>query len=672
MSDYVENISLEMEPFMQEEIEYVSKFSLVIRKVQEGKTYICTSSICNDRSNDIHVVLTMNTLSAGMQFFGRMEEQIGSKNIIVFNSKASTAGNCHHAKNPADILRLVKKFPNIKVIVCCAHDARLKESLPLLLEISDGHEMFTRNNRKYKFHIDEAHEYIPPNRKQIQIFNDSHIVKSIIGYTGTPNKIWVESVRYSTDKLFHKILIRDIEEELQIIRSTDYFGVQRCDVVIYENQFDEQTIISSANIDPRIPELSFVRAGMTEGNRRTWYNNKYPFLLGNEILLLSYVAYILPLLEISQTGFSYHFIPAYLRKATHYQIMEIILNAFPKGNVIVMNGNGMELYRKDNITKKSIRVLNEETLFRMNSGNKEECKKLLEPSYKVQKLIEKFPDNPTFVTGFTCVGMSVTLINQVLGNFDNVIFEHSHYDRSPDKLYQLCRFLFNFTSWSEENRSKIKTTKIHSLSAVVYDIIAKYEDDVEKMSTEFVGKVCSIREIYGLEEIPPSEAEIKTTELSSVEILNKGALWKKYPVVDGNDDEQWAKVYKFYKDLTGKELKGKSKPDKIDGFYHCSTTKNVGVKTKSDIKKLDEQSWWSLFQLIQDKFTYARVFVGYENLSDPTEYYIYIKYVSIIDSDESRRIINKYSKKKKQQLLVINDSDDESTASSENEVIGIL
>ena len=83
---------------MDYEEEYENKLSLVIRKVQEGKTYICTNMINNDKSNDIHIVLTMNTLSAGMQFFGRMEEMIGSKNIIVFNSKSETTGNCHHAK----------------------------------------------------------------------------------------------------------------------------------------------------------------------------------------------------------------------------------------------------------------------------------------------------------------------------------------------------------------------------------------------------------------------------------------------------------------------------------------------------------------------------------------------------------------------------------------------
>ena len=74
--------------------EIESKLSLVVRKPQEGKTTICINSITNDKSKNIHIVLTMNTLSAGMQFFGRMQNEVGSKKIIVFNSKKQTAGDC--------------------------------------------------------------------------------------------------------------------------------------------------------------------------------------------------------------------------------------------------------------------------------------------------------------------------------------------------------------------------------------------------------------------------------------------------------------------------------------------------------------------------------------------------------------------------------------------------
>ena len=75
MSDYITIDEVD------EEIK--SKISLVIRKPQEGKTFICIRYITQDKTYNIHIVMTMNTLSAGMQFFCRMEEEIGSKNIIV-------------------------------------------------------------------------------------------------------------------------------------------------------------------------------------------------------------------------------------------------------------------------------------------------------------------------------------------------------------------------------------------------------------------------------------------------------------------------------------------------------------------------------------------------------------------------------------------------------------
>lgn len=649
MSDYVNNTTEYMDEnvFDEEEIEieFHSKLSLVIRKVQEGKTYICTSIIDHDKTNDIHLVITMCTLSAGMQFFGRMEEQIGPENIIVLNSEPRTAGRCHHARNAGDVIVLLIKFPKIKVIVCCAHSVRFNDSIPQLLSICSGQDIFVKTNRKINIHIDEAHEYIPPNRNKIETFNDSHIVKRIIGYTGTPNKIWVESVQKSDNKLFHKILIRDIEAELKIIRSPNYYGIESCDIELYDKKLNVSEIREFSNYKSDISPMSLQRAGMTIGKRTTFYDNRYPFQLGNETNLMGYLQFILPKLNISQSQFSYNFIPAYIRKVTHYEIMEMILRFYPDGNVIIMNGNGIELFRKEKYSQKSRRIKKDKQI---RAETEEENKRLLEPSYVIQKLIENDRNKPLFITGLTCVGMSVTLINQELGNFDNVVFDHSHYEITPDKLYQLCRFLFNYTSWTKDNRIKIKTTKIHCVSSVVFQLISKYEDDVEKMSIEFAGKICSIREIYGLEETTPTEAETKKVELSSVSLTNE-LQWKRIPVVDGNDEDAWRRANDFYTEIKGKSIKGKSMPQKIDNFYQCSTTKHVGIQTKTDIIRLEGQSWYSTFQLKEDTLNYARVFVGYENPDDPTEYYIYIKYAIIKNNEHNTGIIKKYGKKKKVQ-----------------------
>ena len=621
-----------------EEIE--SKLSLVIRKPQEGKTYICITNIISD-TKSIHIVMTMNTLSAGMQFFGRMEEKIGSKKIIVFNSKKETAGNCLYAKTVLDILSLITDNPEIKVIVCCAHEKRIRKSIINLISITSDSVSFKQSKRMFNMHIDEAHKYIPENQHCIRKYNASSVVNSIIGYSGTPDGIWEEN---QTDPLFHKILIRDVETELQIIRSPDYFGVNRCEFHILEEEMTHNEIVSIANINPNVSQIAFVRADMNENNQKTWFDNNWRFELGNEVLLLSYISLIIPRMGISEDSFSYHFVPAYNRKATHYETVEILLKICQNANVICVNGNGFELYRIRPFENKSYRVKSGNQILQMTSTS-EERKRLGEPSNMVQELIKDTPNCPTFVTGFTCIGMSVTLINEFLGNFDSVIMAHQHYSR--DKLYQLCRFLFNYTSWSANGRSKIKPTQFYSLTKSVVDTCIEYEENVERMSTEFAGKTCSLREIQGLEPEKPSERELKHSDLKSIILVNpENKIWKKFKVYDGNDHEEWRKAELFYESVMKKSLSKKSRPKQVDGFFKCSTTAVVAKQPISEIISLDKQSWWSTFQLTSDGLSYARIFVGYDNLDDPSEYTIFIKHVQLEDSEENKRILQKYGKQK--------------------------
>lgn len=651
MSDYITVHEVD------EEIK--SKISLVIRKPQEGKTFICITYIKQDKTRNIHIVMTMNTLSAGMQFFGRMEEEIGSKNIIVFNSKKETAGDCHHAKNIDEVFKLIMKYPNIKVIVCCAHEARFRtnknkhlNSIPELLLLAEDSFAFMKSKRKFNIHIDEAHKYFVENVDSILYLNSSSMTESIIGYSGTPLNIWSKK---PSDPLFYTILIRDVDAELAIIRSPHYFGVERCAFNVLDISHDE--LLKTYKVDENLPVIVSTRANTTK-KQSILYGKNFPFQLGNEIVFLSYINYILPKLEIDPNCFSYHYIPGYKRIATHYYIVELILKYYPTANVIVINGNGTELFRVKSYAKGET--------YKVKTGNQlldeykltDECKKLLEPSYMIQQLIKDTCNSPTFITGFDCVGMSITLINENIGNFDNVVMDHNHYltgsQYSLDILYQLCRFVFNYMNWSEENRIKIKETTIYLLNKDVLFACFEYEKNVERLCTEFTGKSCTLREVKGLEPEEPTELEQKKNALHSIRVMNP-KIWKKFKVYDGNDDEEWDKVNKFYKDIMKKDIVKNSKPKMINGFWHCSTTKNVDKQTIDSINKLEKQSWWSTFQLL-DRLSYARLFVGYENIDDPTEYTIYIKYVQLEDKEETHKILQLYGKNTDK---YINNSEDE-------------
>jgi hypothetical protein len=651
-----------MSHYIDEEDDFENKLSLVIRKPQEGKTFICISNITKDTTNkNIHLVLTMNTLASGMQFFGRMEETVGSNRIIVFNSKKDTAGNCHYAKTVSEVIRLIRTDNNIKVIVCCAHEKRIRNSIPQLLDDIMDSISLSQENRKFIIHIDEAHKYIPENRQFVRDFNSLQNVTDIIGYSGSPIKIWNKN---RDDSLFHRIHVTDVESDLDIIRSPDYFGVNNCEFRIYDD-IDHNVIVSTVGLNMSIPGFIFNRANMGPKNRHVWYDDCFPFDIGNEILYLSFVKHVLGKIEIPQDSYSYNFVPAYTRKATHYQIAEILLEQFENANVIVMNGNGIELYRKQ-LHGGSYKVSSNIQL--NHRASKDEKKRLLEPSYLIQKLIEPTRNYPTFVTGLTCVGMSVTLINQELGNFDNVIMAHQQF--SSDKLYQLCRFLFNYMSWSEESKRRIKKTKFHSLTKEVVDTCLHYEEYVQRLSCDFAGRACTLREVDGLEPEEPSERELRKTLLSSVKLTNEnGKMWKKFKVYDGNDNEMWTQVDKFYSSIRGKPLKGVSKPKKNDanGFYYCSTTKHVDKQRNDDIKNMEKQSWWSTFQLLSNRLTYARVFVGYDNLDDNSDYTIYVKYACLEDSENTRLLLNKYQKKSSGGTSSDDTSSSSSSSSDESE-----
>jgi hypothetical protein len=163
------------------------------------------------------------------------------------------------------------------------------------------------------------------------------------------------------------------------------------------------------------------------------------------------------------------------------------------------------------MTNKSYRVITDIQI--LQSATDSEKKKLREPSYMIQQLIKKTKGFPTWVSGFMLVNMSVTLIDQDIGNFDTCIMDHRHLHK--EILRQLQRQNFNYERWSTENKAKIKTTKVYSFTKSVVDHILQYENDVERIISECSGKSCTLREIQGFGPEEPTLQEIKVTNLNS-------------------------------------------------------------------------------------------------------------------------------------------------------------
>ena len=138
----------------------------------------------------------------------------------------------------------------------------------------------------------------------------------------------------------------------------------------------------------------------------------------------------------------------------------------------------------------------------------------------------------------------------------------------------------------------------------------------------------------------------RAEELNTV-TRNSQEIMRKFIVEGGNDKQKWKEANEFYKSILGKNITGKSKPTLENEFYNCTTTVNKEVQSASNIDALESQGWSSLFQLQSTQLSYARVFVGYVSVDDPTKYTIYIKYVQLNDTEENKAILKKYGKKEK-------------------------
>lgn len=602
----------------------------IIRKPQEGKTFICLENIVS-RPDCYHLIITMNTIKSNLQFFQRAKARFGDK-ICVFNSrekKKDQNPNFLHAKDVTGVKKHLAR--GVNVVIMCAHHKRFDESiLDLLMEIQDSR----RIQKPTVIHIDEAHAYVPAYRDQVIEMNESDVTERIYMYSATPFALWADEGSTSrTEQLFKNIFVVDCEKDFSVKATDKYFGVKDCKVVTVPQGHYKM-------ITPYIPDDFILRYGderqkdeVRKGVRQVWYgtNSKgAPFNLGDEVVLLSHTGYTLRHLKkcgkIKNDAFSYNFVPGFVRKLTHYSLMENILETFPRALVIVINGNGSQLYRLDGDTDGALPMW-------------EELAPKNEPSEQIEDAIKRYPGRPTFITGFHCVGMSVTFINPRIGNFDHVIYSHGHYNSSPDILYQLCRFLFNYTdskTWNADAVAKIKKTRIYVTSMSIIQHCLDYEKQIDKISQEMTGSMRTKGEVVGSVKIKKKKLP-KEKEFDALLPFAKCEV-QKVTVDEGDcEEEEFNKMKKVYEEWTGKELKGKALPEKNEnGFYECSTTKKKKVFTEPKELKKEILGWkaTSNFALTANNYRYARIYVAYDDEGDSKEYVWFIRKMEITRCEE--------------------------------------
>lgn len=587
----------------------------IIRKPQEGKTFICLENLRKNNKH-IHFIATMNTIKSNNQFLERTKVEFGNK-VCVFNSSKKDLNNCRHAKTVNEVIHHIKNN-GCKIIIFCAHQTRFKKSLFDLIEEIDDSKKIKEN---IMIHIDEAHAYIPSYRSEIIAINQHHLIDRIYLYTATPLKLWSDE-----DILFKRIYIVDIEEQFEIIKSEHYFGVKDCNII----EIDCNNLPQHKNNIKK----SVIRKYIKNNNEQQkllakplFYSEKYPFSLGNEVKYLTNIKYMLYYLKnntyINNNKYSYNFIPAFQRKITHYQTIRAILSVFKNAIVFVINGDGSQLYFYMNNIKTRIKMINNN-----------------ETSNQIEYYMNKYGKNrPYFITGFHCIGMSVTFINESIGNFDNVIFNHEHYQNQPDVLYQLCRFLFNYINWKD--KTKIKRTNLFCSNKKIIDICINYEYIIDIIDTELKGSIRTQEEVAG--KIPlrkkKKPRELKHNFLEKY-VIGKPTI-KTFTVENGNDKEIYEKMRKYYADFKCngdiEQINPKAMP-KInkDGFYECSITNKKSVhfdpsSIKSRLKKL---GFYATYQLVKNTYKYIRIFVAYQDKSDNTDYTWFVRTMELKKCNE--------------------------------------
>jgi hypothetical protein len=604
----------------------------IIRKPQEGKTFICLENI-RTNGHCYHLIITMNTIKSNLQFFERARARFGEK-ICVFNSrgkKKEQQDGFLHAKDVSGVKKQLRG--GAEVVIMCAHPKRFDESIiELLEEIEDSSKI----RRNVIIHIDEAHAYVPPYREQIIEMNMNSVTERIYMYSATPFSIWCsEASVHMVEQLFKNIYVVDNEKEFSVKKSDKYFGVKDCQYRIVPQDYPKIDAVIPRDFVERWGN-SKQRAHVQAGLNLLW-GQPGVFDIGNEVDLLSHTGHTLKMLNgsgIKDDEFSFNFVPGFCRKLTHYMIMEMILEIYPSALVILINGDGTQLFRSDDDGVKDELTASPRSIVGSYIPQRNE------PSEQIELCMEQYPGRPTFITGFHCVGMSVTFINERIGNFDNVIYSHEHYMERPDVQYQLCRFLFNYTSWSPEGQAKIKKTKLFLSSRELLQNCRDYEDQIDKIDTEMSGSMLNRSQVVGNVKIKEKKVP-KERRYDPLEPYAKIVGLKKIPVMDEEDvEEQLEKVKKIYKDFMGKDLKGKAMPKKnSDGFYECSTTgkKEIFSEPNKFRKTLDNWKKTSNYALKKGKYKYSRVYVAYYDKENKNEYMWFVRMMEIEEREEVDR-----------------------------------
>lgn len=421
---------------METTIEVTSKFILCVLLTQLGKTFTAISKIIAEINQDddfgrsIHIIFTMNTLLNNTQFAKRLEtveKTYGKGSICVFSSKYN--GKYKHIKNRLELQGLCADETSCpRVVVMCSNNQRYDDGVEFLKVINKNKINIVRAFAYY----DELHKYICDSlRDQIEKIHNLDIIKSIIGLTASPDRIWQQVGFWSKIKL---IQIDDFSEsnyvgykDMTFNCIDDFFPIP----YIHPHPFDFDAMDSET--------IGFV----------TNVLSKYPEILGDN---------------------TRSFIPAHIRRTGHNVIRDLVFKINNTAVIAVINGFEKTLQYKDcfgNIKKLAL-----------SSEDEEVCE-------TIARLVvnHKLQNRPLVITGLLCVGMGQTLTHKSLGSFTSAIF--GHMNLTNDEIYQLYgRITGRMKDWGD----KYIQTQVYCPTIIMHRCIVM-EECARNMACEHNGEL---------------------------------------------------------------------------------------------------------------------------------------------------------------------------------------
>ncbi len=435
---------------MNSSVEILTKFILCVLLTQMGKTFT-TIGLINERidqdaelGRSIHLIWTMNTLLNNAQFANRLQSidrKYGKGSVVIFASKYK--GLFKHVRKLTELNGLVLDNHTCpRVILMCSNDIRFEDGFEFI-NILDTN--ITNIQRVFAYY-DELHKYINTTcrgkeekislRERIEQIDSMGIVHGIMAMTATPDLILQKEGYWSRIQMF----------SLDSFNDVNYAGV---------GDMEFQTV------DTFFP-TPYVRPGPFDFDT-------------HDAQTLGFIRHVLDAHPGILSNTARLFIPGHVRRLGHQAVRNEIFTRDPTAAVVVLNGE-------------------EKTLEYFVGGEKKTIP-LVSPSEEVCNTIARIVKEKNLagralvITGYLCVGMGQTLIEDTLGPFTSAIF--SHLSMTNDDIYQLFG---RCTARSKEWPNYI-ATNIYCPTIIMHRIVSM-ETCARNLAKEHNGGIITEEDYY--------------------------------------------------------------------------------------------------------------------------------------------------------------------------------